>query len=379
MSTDDELLARFRPVLQFDSQESFPADAAATLSDRPGNALKRAGGDVLAGKGSSVPLDVDTLDGTTYPTGAPARAGDYLDATGKDYVAQARAMHREPYADRIHGHAVRDAAGRLWLQYWFFHYYNDKAFLGVGLHEGDWEMIQVRLGADEQPQQATYAQHQGGERCTWDALEHAATPDGPAPVVYSARGSHASYFTRGSYPEAPIVPDHCDGKGPRLRPGLIVISDAAPAWAAWRGRWGSTRARAAWESNSPSGPHEHAQWRDPSAFHEAAHPRPLRVARPGGLGAPPAPKITARREGDHAVIGYRVRPDADGHLPTRIVLSIDGRGDGLPPATETHPIDGPHGSVEHSLALESGRPYDVRASVVSQANLTSETTEASIP
>ncbi len=74
-----------------------------------------------------------------------------------------------------------------------------------------------------------------------------------------------------------------------------------------------------------------------------------------------------------------MRPDADGHLPTRIVLSIDGRGDGLPPATETHPIDGPHGSVEHSLALESGRPYDVRASVVSQANLTSETTEASIP
>ncbi len=151
MSTDDELLARFRPVLQFDSQESFPADAAATLSDRPGKrAEARRRGLALAGKGSSVPLDVDTLDGTTYPTGAPARAGDYLDATGKDYVAQARAMHREPYADRIHGHAVRDAAGRLWLQYWFFHYYNDKAFLGVGLHEGDWEMIQVRLGADEQ-------------------------------------------------------------------------------------------------------------------------------------------------------------------------------------------------------------------------------------
>ena len=379
MSSDTDLLARYRPMLQFDSQESFLADSAAILSDRPGNALRRAGNGILAGTGADVPLDIGVLGGSTYSTGQPTRPTDYLDAAGKDYVAQARAMHRAPYANRVHGHAVRGEDGLLWLQYWFFHYYNDKAFLGVGLHEGDWEMIQLRLGPGEQPQEATYAQHRGGMRCSWDALEHAATPDGPVPVVYSARGSHASYFTRGTYPEAPIVPDHCDGRGPRGRPDLIVLSDAAPAWAAWRGRWGSTRARAAWESDSPSGPSAHAQWRDPAAFHAAARPRPLRAASPAGLGAPPAPEITARREGDHAVVDFRLLPDSEGRFPDRLVLSVDGAGDRLPPATETHAIDGLTGTIEHGMTLEPGRAYAVRASAVSHENLTSTTAEVRIP
>src|SRR5205085_3523375 len=181
-------------------------------------------------------------------------------------------MHALPgYANEIYGHAAHDEQGRIWLQYWFFYYYNDKAFFGIGLHEGDWEMIQIRLDPSGKPNVATYAQHRQGERAAWkDVEQEEEAPEGLAPVVYSARGSHASYFRRGLYLEAPVVPDHNDAAGKRVRPDVLVISDGTPGWAQWPGRWGSTPKRNAFESDSPRGPREHSQWRDPGGFHDAA-------------------------------------------------------------------------------------------------------------
>ena len=184
-------LARFSPWLRYDSQESFRADSAATLTDSVGkagpNVLKRKNGTVLAKAGDGLSLDfLGTYGG--------AVKDDFLDAVGRDYVADARRLHAKPeYADRIYGHVVKDRKGATWLQYWFFDHYNDKQFLGLGLHEGDWEMIQLRLGAGGVPDAVTYAQHEAGERCAWTGVEKGA--DG-APIVYVARGSHASRCTR---------------------------------------------------------------------------------------------------------------------------------------------------------------------------------------
>ena len=136
-------------------------------------------------------------------------------------------MHVQPgYADQISatpsptiaGDSVAPGIGS-------FHYYNNKAFFGIGLHEGDWEMIQIRLDPQSKPNVATYAQHRDAARCAWPDVEREATPDGPAPVVYSARGSHASYFRPGIYREAPVVPDYNGTEGARVRPDLVVISD----------------------------------------------------------------------------------------------------------------------------------------------------------
>ena len=64
-----------------------------------------------------------------------------------------------------------DSKGRLWLQYWLFYYYNDYnlvgRFLGGGRHEGDWELVQLRLNADEQPELAVYSQHKTAEAKPW--------------------------------------------------------------------------------------------------------------------------------------------------------------------------------------------------------------------
>src|SRR5262249_4319471 len=75
------------------------------------------------------------------------------------------------YADQVYGYANHNQPGALWLQYWFFYYYNDKALLGSGNHEGDWELVQVGIGVGERPVAVTYSQHTSGERCDWAGVE----------------------------------------------------------------------------------------------------------------------------------------------------------------------------------------------------------------
>jgi Vacuolar protein sorting-associated protein 62 len=395
MPSDSEttLLERYSPVVQYDSQESFAADSAATMTDcvpagsPQGNLLRDDDGATLAvaksGPGETN-LTLDFLRRGHYPDAARTAVSpdDYLDAVGKHYVVDARAMHTRPgYADQVYGYAVKDKRGALWLQYWFFYYYNNKAFLYMGLHEGDWEMVQFRLGADGEPDVATYAQHSGGERCTWSDVEHDTGPDGPLPVVYSARGSHASYFRRGTYPEAPIVPDHNDAGGPRVRPELTVIGDDGPAWVAWPGRWGSTRATVGpIGSNSPPGPREHGAWRDPLAFHNKAEEvRELGPVAGVELQLPPVPEIAVRRSGDRAYVSYRfpaVPAGAPG--PAKLVLSLDGHKDGRPPATKSWPVSAEPGEIEFPLDLED-RDYTVRASAADEDGLTGPATTAPLP
>src|ERR1700759_1720469 len=102
------LLALHRPVVQYDSLESYYTDWAAVITDRPSNVLKQADGTVLAAAGpptAGVPqLSLAFLQPNPYPTGQPVAATDYLAEVGSDYVTQARTMHARPgYANKVHG------------------------------------------------------------------------------------------------------------------------------------------------------------------------------------------------------------------------------------------------------------------------------------
>ena len=70
------------------------------------------------------------------------------------------------YANRVHGRAKEGSDGRVWLQYWLWYFYNDYTLaLDIGLHEGDWEMVQLRMAEDlSAPDLAVYAQHTHAER-----------------------------------------------------------------------------------------------------------------------------------------------------------------------------------------------------------------------
>ena len=88
----------------------------------------------------------------------------------RDYREQSSELHPDPdLRNVVYGRAQADSQGALWLQYWFFYLYNDAGFGGrFGLHEGDWESVQLRLDAAGAPELAVYAQHTYAERRNLD-------------------------------------------------------------------------------------------------------------------------------------------------------------------------------------------------------------------
>jgi hypothetical protein len=222
---DLDLLRRHAPVLHYDARERDRATAVEALVDLPL-------------RGAAVSL-------RATPRDAP---------------------------DVAYGRSVAGRDGSVWLQYWFLYADNeqDRGIVRTGRHEGDWEMVQVRLGRDGRPREATYAQHKWAARCDWTGH------------VYVANGSHASYPDRGEHGRPwPDPDDEARGDGRVVRPEVRSFG----TWVGWPGRWG--RAEAAWwnpaEAPSPEGPafQEDGAWRDPSARHAEA--------RACSAGAPPHP------------------------------------------------------------------------------------------
>ena len=174
------------------------------------------------------------------------------------------------------------------LQYWFFYPYNNF----IDNHEGDWEMIQVRLLYNtRQPVDSTYTSHNGGETWPWDdtindygQVRKVEKIETTHPVVYVAEGSHANYFTSGdqhmisevstcfidkTYPVKVIVPPSLIGYISNLPTESYDLSSISndTGWVNWNGHWGE------WETGGvsfglagPVGPGEHSSWKYPNDF-----------------------------------------------------------------------------------------------------------------
>ena len=188
---------------------------------------------------------------------------DVLDEIG-DSDEAADWGHAQPaIGDHVYGNAIPTADGKVvWLQYWFFYYYNDSINAGgteFGKHEGDWEFVQYAYDAEtDQITQATYNQHDGAETCLSTALDYVLTEDGRiAPGVYSAKGSHASYFAPGNYDlELTIFHFGNDYASADADPTELSMSrlDEEP-WFDWEGHWGGTfESGIPGETTSPTGP-----------------------------------------------------------------------------------------------------------------------------
>jgi len=155
-------------------------------------------------------------------------------------------------------------SGLVWQQYWLWYLYNPWNVVGVGEHEGDWEMVQVaytpkpagRVFTGVDPILITGSQHHTGTKREAWACEHRDN----RPVLYVALGSHAHYFTPGTHGT-----DRCDGKGRVL--DTIEWRDMGP-WHSWPGRWGNSRG----EGQSPRSPgHQGTRWTAPHLFHSQSH------------------------------------------------------------------------------------------------------------
>jgi hypothetical protein len=181
-----------------------------------------------------------------------------------------------------------DRPGWIALQYWFFWYHNP----AKNDHEGDWEFIQLLFEAgsvaealDTQPSLVGYAQHTGGERSDWDD-DKLDKIDG-RPVVYAARGSHASYYDQalflGRSGREGFGCDNTDGATRRLDPSVVLLPDEVDdagdplAWLAFQGRWGQ---RESGFFNGPTGPFAKDRWDLPVTWQDGL--RNSSVVVPGG-------------------------------------------------------------------------------------------------
>ncbi len=380
-----ELLTRHLPLLRYDSQEPYFSDSASEWTDNPGNQLRHGNGPVIA---SSTPtageqqLSLSFLGPKQYADGTQATGDDRIGDPAHDYVAQARAMHAKPgYANRVYGHWATGSDGRLWLAYWFFYFYNDYNLVGdllpAGLHEGDWEMIQLRLDEQgEAPELAVYAEHRAAAARDWEQVERV----GDQPVVYPARGSHTSYFTAGPHWTGHWF-DHANGKRPGPPLMLEVIKDGDPAynWAIWPGLWGGTVPKRGvgedldFDDDSPRGPGRHAQWRDPVKLLETVKHEPAPTAADMTT-LLTAPTIAVSRDGPNLRIQYSTM-EAD---VVALIVAINSPQETMPPATYHVTIGAPRGTAQIPAGLRDDWSYDIHVSVATRDGKASEATEADI-
>jgi hypothetical protein len=353
------LLQRHVPVLRYDSQEPYFADAASEWTDNSHNQLRRADGIVIASArpaSGEAQLSLGFLGVARYTNGTAVSAEDRIADTAHDYVAQAQALHSRPrYANRVYGHSATGSDGRLWLAYWFFYFYNDYNLIGplikAGLHEGDWEMIQLRLDpAGAVPDLAVYAQHKHAAQRPWSQLERV----GDQPVVYPARGSHASYFTSGVHWTGDWF-DFANGQRPGPPLELHIISDASGVdeWAIWPGRWGGTQPPPndanPLDDSSPRGPGGHSQYRQPDSLLTTAQVHEAAVAPPPPEAAPaPAPTISATAVGHDLHIAY----DTGITNPAGLVVSIGSERDPHPPLLHQVPVERGTGTITIASAAD---------------------------
>jgi len=374
MTDHSALLVRFQPQLRYDSNEAFFADSAAEWTDNPGDVLRRTKGgqpgEVIAATAPSTgpaQLSLAFLGASEYANGQPVDEEDEIAALTRNYRAMYVKLRQVPgYKNHIYGRAREDSKGRLWLQYWFYYFFNDYNLAGgIGLHEGDWEMVQFRIGPDgERPDLALYAQHVHAEQAPWEHVEK--EPDNPdAPVVYVARGSHASYFDAG-YHETEAWYDIADGKRKAPKLELEIIGDNPPGWILWPGRWGATHARIRGiDQPSPVGPAGHAQWDDPETLTHLARTHKRSAALP-------APDVVVERVGGRLVISFDFSRRAP-PKPERLVMNVNSRDDALPPRTFTFAVEPAlRGRIETRIELSDRQRYDVYASITDNQGHPSE-------
>ena len=273
------LLERFKPILRYDSFEPYIAtsvDALLCIGDADGSSgyceLARAGETVPFASVGRTPAPADVLAVTSagsYADGRSWGAADQLRVSGRawgmpDYRYEG-ALQQERYGSTIYGRVAARPDG-WWSQYWLFYFYNDRIDPNAGplVHEGDWEMVQIRLPPDNadptrpapRPDAVTFSQHVTGARRSWWQTRR----QDDRLLVYPGRGTHACYPRRTRWGSWAL--DIRDG-GYEVADASLVPPQDESALVQWSGFLGGN-------PNSPTGLAARTAWRRPELYHEEA-------------------------------------------------------------------------------------------------------------
>lgn len=279
-----ELLRQFAPTLHFDALERWRPVLVEEY-------LRRSA--VLDEKGGAMP-GTPPAEPTMREHGGDRRARLNPLRNDSDLNPQLRSAEMLSAYGReqnlagsgdAYGRVVPAAGGSLFLQYWLF-YPDNPCVLPPGRHDGDWELVQLRVEPRDEAfaaTQVTLAEHGKPVTRSVDPTRADRGPD-----VFVAVDSHACYFEPGAHPA--LLSDVCDplagDLGARPSPTPLPIAADKRDWAHWSGRWGLDRGggtrlaiglhlkHTIWPltllnkaGESPSSPgHQGKSWRFPRVF-----------------------------------------------------------------------------------------------------------------
>lgn len=299
VTPEQELAARFAPIIILQRQD-FPCDTEGEPYLPAPVDVVFADDQVVLRQGPQqepVTSPVENADLFALPDDFATDFPGKPRTPGCDYETHFKAVMGDRQPVIYASIATEEEQPGVALQYWFFYYFNDFN----NLHEGDWEMIQLRFDADsveaalgEEPVEVAFAQHSGGETADWDApkLER----EGTRPVVYASSGSHASYFGPGLWlgwgqDGSGLGCDVTNGDPVRIDPEVRLIpatisgKDDPFAWVTFNGHWGE---RETWVYDGPTGPAFKRQWTAPVSWMENLRADSIRVSAAGVIGPAPS-------------------------------------------------------------------------------------------
>ncbi len=206
----------------------------------------------------------------------------YLDLPGNPlrpgctYARAFAALRRAGRAPAItYAHIAREPGYQGFaVQYWFYYYFNQFN----DLHESDWEGMQITFDTTSAtqalavgPDEIVVFQHSGGEHTSW--LDPRVQKRGRHPVVYSAAGSHATFYSSALWlgtgqNGSGVGCDNTTAPLTAFRPRPVLLPNTIPragrfAWLDYDGHWGQ---REAGFNNGPQGPNTKTVWGTPFSW-----------------------------------------------------------------------------------------------------------------
>jgi len=246
----------------------------------------------------------------------------------------------------VYGHVYPGTAGRKVVQYWFFYPYNHA--YGTFNHEGDWETIAVVLDGTEEAEHYIYFGHGDPHYFSAQGTPGATAPVtvGDHPIVYSARGSHASYISH--------TGEVCDGSPNILLDPLDHCNDAGDEWRTWEFSFGgivnvgerfSPRSGFNWLRYSGLWG-EVGAWPEIPAFRHTSGPR-----------GPAYQWAAWHVDGSEELCGNGIDDDIDGEPDEGFCTSYPDLA-----MTESNPALGPNGHGGW-ITIEPGETFPVRCAL----------------
>lgn len=264
--TAQELSEKYKPELRFShdveepERDDFEPRTVELMVDTPGTMLRTATGEIENPHITALAENPTSGNFLDLP-GSPVFPGfsDY----SAPHLAQIAAAP-DDYPTTAYVRVIQNAenTSKTVIQYWLCYYFNDF----YNNHEGDWEMVEVILGRDLDPEAAAYSQHGKSFMKHWD--EPGFEKVGGYPVVYVAQGSHANYFSEGVHRNrivAGYTYDDWTNFESWADPELDFNGLAGEnGWIDYAGHWGQEGIPFTWAESGARGPRFQPPIKDPS-------------------------------------------------------------------------------------------------------------------